>query len=401
MNKIELKSLLADRAVGTPTGRIVRALTERGGMSATQIARVTGLAKSTVSTTLSELRKSGVVVEGAGADVGREAGVGRPATVLTLNPEAGTCVGVLIGQTEIQVIVADVAHTVLWDKSVYLEPDYSTDAAAALVPGLIAEAYEGQWQSPEGLLGVGIAVGGPVNPITGKMLRAGGMPSWAGVDMRELFGPMFDGVPIFCDNESNCAAIAEMTWGAAQGYDDFIVYTLDLGVGGAIVSGGRVLTGIAGGAGEFGHMVLDPNGPLCRCGNHGCIEAYASFRGPLAEAQQHFGRPMRIADVVELARAGDPTCLALIEQAGEAGGHGLGLIGSVFNPQLVVVSGRLVTAGDILMNPLAASFERFALIKRGDVPDSARTILRPSRFTDNGACMGAVGLVLRHHGRLA
>jgi predicted NBD/HSP70 family sugar kinase len=308
---------------------------------------------------------------------------------------------VLIGQTEIQVIVADVAHNVLSDKSVYLESDYSTDAAAQLVPELIAEAYEGRWQSPEGLLGVGIAVGGPVNPITGKMLRAGGMPTWAGVDMRELFGPMFDGVPIFCDNESNCAAIAEMTWGAAQGYDDFIVYTLDLGVGGAIVSGGRVLTGIAGGAGEFGHVVLDPNGPLCRCGNHGCIETYASFIGPLAEAQRHFGRSMRIADVVALALAGDPTCLRLIEQAGEAGGHGLGLIGSVLNPQLVVVSGRLATAGDILMKPLAASFERFTLIKHGDVPDSARTILRPSRFTDNGACMGAVGLVLRHHGRLA
>ena len=401
MNKMELKSLLADRAVGTPSGRIVRALSERGGMSATQIARVTGLAKSTVSMTLGELRKSSVVVEGAGVDLGREAGVGRPATVLTLNPQAGTCVGVLIGQTEIQVIVADVAHNVLSDKSVYLEPDYSTDAAAELVPGLIAEAYEGQWQTPEGLLGVGIAVGGPVNPITGKVLRAGGMPTWAGVDMRELFGPMFDGVPIFCDNESNCAAIAEMTWGAAQGHDDFIVYTLDLGVGGAIVSGGRVLTGIAGGAGEFGHVVLDPNGPLCRCGNHGCIETYASFRGPLAEAQRHFGRPMRITDVVELALAGDSTCLRLIERAGEAGGHGLGLIGSVFNPPLVVVSGRLATAGDILMKPLAASFERFALIKHGDVPDSARTILRPSRFTDNGACMGAVGLVLRHHGRLA
>lgn len=401
MNRTELKSLLTERAVGTPSGRIVRALSERGGLSATQIARITGLAKSTVSTTLSELRRSGVVVEGDGLEAGRGAGAGRPATVLTLNPQAGTCVGVFIGQTEIQVIVADVSHTVLADKSVYLEPDYSTEAAAELVPMLIAEAYEGRWQSPKGLLGVGIAVGGPVNPVTGKMLRAGGMPRWAGVDMRELFGPMFGGVPIFCDNESNCAAIAEMTWGAARGYDDFIVYTLDLGVGGAVVSGGRVLTGIAGGAGEFGHMVVDPNGPLCRCGNYGCIETYASFRGPLIEAQRHFGRPMRIADVVELALAGDPTCLRLIEQAAEAGGRGLGLVGSVLNPPLVVVSGRLATAGDILMKPLAASFERFALIKHGDVPDSARTILRPSRFTDNGACMGAVGLVLRHHGRLA
>jgi predicted NBD/HSP70 family sugar kinase len=366
-------------------------------LSATQLARLTGLAKSTVSTALSELRRSDMVVE-----VGLESpgGVGRPATALTLNPKAGTCIGILVGQTEIQVILADVSHSVLYDQTAYLELDYSPETAIKDVRRLIAEAYEGQWQQRDGLLGVGIGVGGPVNPVTGKMLRAGGMPTWAGVDMRELFGPIFPDVPIFCDNESNCSAIAEMTWGAAQGYDDFILYTLDLGVGGAIVSGGRVLRGIAGGAGEFGHVVLDPNGPLCRCGNRGCVEAYASFRDSLVEAERHFGRSLRLADVVDLALGGDDTCRRLIEKTGEAGGHGLGIIGSIFNPTLIVVSGRLAGAGDILMKPLQRSFERFALVKHGDVPDTARTVLRPSRFADNGACMGAVGLVLRHHGRL-
>ena len=393
MNKIELKSLLTDRALATPTGRIVRTLSERGSLSAAQLARLTGLAKSTISTALAELRRSEMVVESGSESAGS---VGRPATTLTLNPRAGTCIGILIGQAEIQVIVADVSHTVLSDKSVYLASDYPTEHAVDLVRDLVAEAYLDQWQSPHGLLGVGIAVGGPVNPVNGQVLR-GGLPRWAGLNLHEMFGPMFD-APIFADNESNCSAIAEMTWGAAQGFEDFIVFTLDLGVGGAIVSGGKVLRGIAGGAGEFGHVVIDPDGPLCRCGNHGCLEIYASFGNSLAEAERHFGRGLRISDVVSMALAGDETCRALIARAGEAGGRGLGLIGSVFNPSLVVVSGRLATAGDLLMHPLAESFERFTLVKRGDVPESARTILRPSRFSDNGACMGAVGLVLRHHG---
>jgi predicted NBD/HSP70 family sugar kinase/DNA-binding MarR family transcriptional regulator len=397
VNKFELKSLLTDRALDTPTGRIVRTLSERGALSATQISRLTGLAKSTVSMALAELRRSEMVVEVGSESAGN---VGRPATALTLNPKAGTCIGILIGQTEVQVILADVSHSVLYDRTVRHDLDYPPDIATADVRRLIEEAYDGQSFRRDGLLGVGIAVGGPVNPVNGQVLRAGGMPTWAGVDMRQLFGSMFEGVPIFADNESNCSAIAEMTWGAAQGHDDFIVYTLDLGVGGAIVSGGRVLRGIAGGAGEFGHVVLDPEGPPCRCGNRGCIEVYASFRERLKQAERHFGRSLRVADVVELALAGDMTCRALIEDAGQAGGHGLGLIGSVFNPTLVVVSGRLATAGDILMKPLADSFERYTLVKRGDVPEDARTILRRSRFTDNGACMGAVGLVLRHHGRL-
>jgi len=397
VNKIELKSLLGDEDAATPTARIVRMLSERGALSATQIARLTGLAKSTVSTALAELRRTEMVVEVGSESAG---GVGRPAKALTLNPLAGTCIGILVGQAEIQLTLADVSHSVLFDRTVELELDYSPDAATGVVQALIAEAYKGQRLSRSGLLGVGIAMGGPVNPVNGRVVRAGGMPTWAGVDLREMFGPMFDGVPIFCDNESNCSAIAEMTWGAAQGHDDFIVYTLGLGIGGAIVVGGRVMRGIAGGAGEFGHMVIDPTGPPCRCGNRGCLEVYANFRGPLAEAARVFGRPLRVHDVVEKALAGDAVCQDLIARTGQAAGHGLGLIGSVFNPSLVVVSGPLAAAGDILMKPLAESFERHALIKDDDVPATTRTELRPSRFVDNGACMGAVGLVLRHHGRL-
>src|SRR6187431_167772 len=102
MSKNELKELLNLGSLGTPPGRVVRALSEHGAMSATQIAGLTGLAKSTVSMTLAELRKSGMVVEAGGAETGRNSGAGRPATLLTLNPQAGTCVGCLIGLDLIQ-----------------------------------------------------------------------------------------------------------------------------------------------------------------------------------------------------------------------------------------------------------------------------------------------------------
>jgi len=155
-----------------------------------------------------------------------------------------------------------------------------------------------------------------------------------------------------------------------------------------------VLRGIAGGAGEFGHVVIDPDGPLCRCGNRGCLEVYASFRGALGEAERHFGRAMRMNDIVDLAMGGDTFCRSLVERAGEAGGHGLGVIGSVFDPPLVVVSGRLALTGDMLLEPLRRSYERYALIKHDDVPDIARTQVRASTFSD-GACLGADLLLVR------
>ncbi|MEO8883106.1 MAG: ROK family transcriptional regulator [Devosia sp.] len=396
MPEAKLKSLLAAAGRGTPPGRIVRALSQKGTMSPREIAESTGLAKSTVSTALGELRRTGMVVDGP-VENGKASGVGRPSTAVSLNPEAGTCVGLLFGMYHMQMIVADVSHRVIGDKTVYLDPDYSPEAAAELSRCLIRDAYQEHGLSRDTLLAIGVAVAGPINPQDGRVLRAGGVPTWEGIDLRTVFEPILHR-PVFVDNESNCSAIAEMMWGAAVGYEDFIFFTLDLGVGGAIVSRGHVITGIAGAAGEFGHMSINPDGPLCRCGNRGCLELYASFKEPLLHAAKRFGHPMTMDDVITAAKAGDVGCQRLIEDTATAAGRGLGIIGTVINPALVVIGGRLATAGDLLLAPLEQSFNKYTLVKRGDVTESAQTRIVVSKFIDNDACLGAVGLVLRHYG---
>jgi predicted NBD/HSP70 family sugar kinase len=395
MSEPKLKSLLSEQSLSSPTGRIVRALSQWGPMSAREIGQSTGLAKSTVSTALNELRRAGMVVDNV--ESARSTGVGRPATTVSLNPEVGTCVGLLIGAEHMQLIVADVSHAVLADRTIYPDPDFSAAEAARMAASMLDEAYEANGLSRDTLIGVGMALAGPVNPQDGKLLRAGGMPDWAGIDIRATFEPALQ-QSVIADNESNCSAVAEMTWGAAVGSDDFILFTLDKGVGGAIVAHGHVITGIAGGAGEFGHMSINPEGPLCRCGNRGCLEVYASLREPLAIAAQRYGRPMTIADLVLKAQQGDVGCLRLIEDTAAIAGRGLGMIGSALNPPLIVVGGRLATAGEMLLAPLEASYNRHGLIKRTDVGESARTRFVASRFPLNGACLGAVGLVLRHFG---
>ncbi len=396
MNKIELKSLLADRALGTPTGQIVRLLSERGSLSAAQIARLTGLAKSTVSTTLSDLRQSGLVVENTVNGQTRSGGAGRPATMLTLNPEAGTCIGALIGLREIQVIVADVSHAVISSQIAIMDDDYTTDDALEVIKRLTTQAYREHALSRSGLLGVGVAIAGPVNPRDGRIQRASVVPTWAGTRIRDRFEALFER-PVIVDNESNCAALAEMTWGAAQGHDEFVLFKVDMGVGGAIVHGGRVLTGIAGGSGEFGHMSINPDGPLCRCGNRGCLELYASFKPFLPLARERFGASISVDDVIALALGGDAGCRRLIEDCASKAGYGLGLIGTILNPPLIVVSGRLAQAGELLLNPLRASYERHTLVKAEDVPADLRTKFVPGQFLRNDSVLGAVGLVLRHH----
>lgn len=398
MNKIELKTLLTDRALGTPAGRITRALSERGSLSAAQIARLTGLAKSTVSTTLSDLRRSGVVVENGEGSAGHAAGAGRPATMLTLNPEAGTCVGVLIGLSVIQLVVADVSHAIIASVTEDVPYDYSPAKAAEVIRQMIRRCYDEHSLSLNGLIGVGVAIAGPVNPTDGKVQRASVVPTWAGVDVREVFGPVLNR-PIIADNESNCAALAEMMWGAAQGREDFVLFKIDGGIGGAIVHQGVVMKGVAGGAGEFGHMVIDPDGELCRCGNRGCLELTASFKAVLERAGHRLGNLMTMDEVIAGAHAGDVGCRRLIEDTATAAGRGLAMIGTIINPPLIVIGGRLALAGELLLQPLTASYDKHTLVKRTDVLPEARTQIVVGRFTENDSCLGAVGLVLRHHGR--
>ena len=298
-------------------------------------------------------------------------------------------------------IVADVSHAIIADKTMQMEdPDYSPEVAVEVVQKLMLEAYDENSMSMAGLLGVGVAVSGPVNPTDSRVQRASVVPTWAGTEMKKVFGSVLQR-PIFADNESNCAALAEMMWGAAVGYSDFVLFKIDRGVGGAIVSGGRVITGIAGGGGEFGHIVIDPDGELCRCGNRGCLELYASMRKPIAHASQLFGRPMTTDDIILEASRGHAGCRRLIADTAEIAGRGLGMIGTILNPPLIVLAGRLALAGDLLLEPLTRSYEKHTLVKRDEVPTAARTEFTIGKFTDNDSCMGAVGLVLRYHGTLA
>jgi predicted NBD/HSP70 family sugar kinase len=398
MSSSRLQQLLAEQHGGSPENRIVRTMSERGSISAADIARETGLARSTVSTALSELKKSGIVVESP--DEPRIVkGAGRPATSLTLNPEAGTCVGIHLSIEEIRLCIADVSHSVIDEQIVHLGRDYLPEAAAAAAKKAIQSLYHSNGLSRSGLLGVGVSVSGPISPA-GQLQRASILPTWAGINITNLFSDAL-GCAVFADNESNCAAIAEMMWGAAAGYDDFVIFKIDLGVGGAVVNNGRVITGVAGGAGEFGHISLGGGNALCRCGNRGCLELSAGFRAPIEQISRVHGKAMGMDDVILLAEQGDVGALRLINDSGEAAGRGLALICTIINPPLVIIGGRMALAGDIILEPLKKAFEKHIMIKSCDIDEASRTRIVVGKYTESDSLLGAVGLVLRSHGKLA
>lgn len=392
MPQSRIKQILASQNAGAPSSQIIRALSQNGGMTAAQLSRLTGLARSTISAAVNDLKTSKVVVELEQANSGS---VGRPGTFLSLNPDAGTCIGVHLGYDDVQVVVADVSHTIIAEQRLVLGVDYAPTDALASVQKVYKSFYKANGPAVSNLLGIGVSAAGPVRP-DGTLLRGGMLPKWAGTNLHKLFATVFDR-PIFIDNESNCAALAEMTWGAARGFDDFIIFKMDIGVGGAIVSNGAVVRGMAGGAGEFGHVSINPDGELCRCGNRGCLETYASFVKPLEQLSRVHKRTVTMDDAIALAEQGDAGALRMIGDVAEHGGRGLAMIGTMLNPPLMIIGGRMALAGDLLLAPMKSAFERHTLIKTSDTGAGSRVEIKVGKFTENDSLLGAVGLVLHNH----
>jgi glucokinase len=213
------------------------------------------------------------------------------------------------------------------------------------------------------------------------------------------------GLPTTVDNDANAAAWAEARFGAGAGSDDLVLVTVGTGVGGGLVLDGRLYHGEHGFAGELGHLIVDPDGDLCACGNHGCLEAMASGStlgrlgqeaaaadpaGRLAALAAEAGGPVTGEVVFAAATEGDKAALALFERIGHWLGVGIASLVTIFDPDLVVVGGGVAATGDLLLAPARASFERYvhARIHR-DLPPVV-----PARLGPDAGLVGAATLAL-------
>ncbi|HEX3946977.1 MAG TPA: ROK family protein, partial [Acidimicrobiales bacterium] len=229
--------------------------------------------------------------------------------------------------------------------------------------------------SPAGVLPgvpVAVGVGAPGMVDRDGVLRfAPNLPGAAGADVRGLVADRLPGVALVVDNDANLAAVAEHRLGAAAGTDHAVVVTLGTGIGGGLLVGGRVLVGRAGFAGEIGHMIVDPTGPPCPCGQRGCWERYASGGGlaRLAREAAYAGQLHEVVGIAggdpELVRGehvtraaldGDPGAVAVMEELGWWVALGLANLVAVVDPERIVLGGGLVEAGDILLAPTRRAF---------------------------------------------
>lgn len=251
------------------------------------------------------------------------------------------------------------------------------------------------WDAPDG---IGVGSAGLVRSQDGVVVTSPNLPRWTDAPIGSRLQERV-GVPVRVDNDVNAFALAEWRWGAGKGTDDVVFLTVGTGIGGAVITGGRLLRGKDGFAGEPGHATLVLGGISCPCGNEGCAERYVGNQGIVDAARRHpgFGKDERLRDadpltpktLFEAATAGSAVATTVLADAGRALGGLLVTLVNLMNPERIVIGGGVARAGDYLLGPARDHLARRSLVAR-----HAPVEVVPAALGEHAGILGAAAVFL-------
>lgn len=369
---------------------------EPSGLSRADLARRSGLSRSTVSAIIAELVDGELVVE---SHIERHRS-GRPPMVLQFNDTRQFIAGVEIGCSHVSAVLMDLRGRILGTQRSDVAVQVDPPSTIARVIQDVRFLCQGAHVSVNALVGIGVGVPGPLdNTQPGKMSERI-LPAWRDTDLaRELYAEL--GVPLFIDNDANLGALAEAWWGAGTHQQSLVFVKVATGVGAGIVVDGVVLGGACGMAGEIGHTMVDINGRMCRCGLAGCLEAEVGSQAIVDRVREALseGQPsclsrvanLTLSDVVAAARQKDAVALQGIDDAGHYLGIAIANLLNLLNPSRVILGGRLTEAGAPLLAAVRSAASGRSL---SSSIEHAEIVL--SELDDEPFARGAGTLVLQH-----
>jgi predicted NBD/HSP70 family sugar kinase len=347
---------------------------------------MSGLSPASVTGITGELIKFGLVREAG--EIEREERAGRRAILLQLNPEAGFVVGVSLGMHKFTCVLTDLDANILRSDIHELplsdvaptlyDPESIIQSIIEAIESLLDQARIRQ----ERLMGIGIGINGIVDYEAGISVFAPHY-GWHNVPIGKAISAHFD-VPVHLENDARTLTIAEQLFGVGRDVDHFVAVAVGYGIGAGVVTNGQIYRGSSGGAGEFGHIVLQENGPLCSCGKRGCIESLASVPAIFRELSKALenGEPSKLVNVnpltIEAVAAavedGDSTVCRVVTEAGLWLGQGMALLVNVLNPELFIINGEAVLLGNCYLEPMEAAMREYAF---NGLVDSFRIVTEP------------------------
>lgn len=373
---------------------VLRLIWQERTISRAEIARRKDLSRSTVSEVVGQLLPTGLVTEGGpGESLG-----GRRPIMLHFEDDACCILGAEMGASHVAVALTDLRGRVLhWEHRnhpVRTDPEGTRRIVTELCEASLATRPGAR----ERLVGVGVAVASPVDPLHPFALSEVVLPVWKGQSGLEALGDTL-GVPVLVDNDANLGALAEYWWGAGQGVADFAYVKVGTGVGSGHVIGGELYRGSTGFAGEIGHLSIDPLGEPCICGLRGCLAMHVGSPSLVKRARTLLAEyPGSMLEGVEVtmtaieaaALAADPLALRVTREAAEYLGIAVAGMLNLMNPSVVIVGGGITGLGDRFLEPL-----RETVRQRTRVSGAGGAMIVMSGLGPQSVAVGAASLVLK------
>lgn len=335
--------------------RIVAAVKRFGGLTQVELAATTGLSTATISTIVKELVEAGVVQTETTSRSGRRA------LRVSIARTAGLVAGVHVGHRTLSVALGDLAHDAVAEQTLPLPADHRADTTLDRAALLIVDQLERIGTDLDELLTIGVAMAAPVDSATGLVTVRGALRGWEDVPVGQVLSKRL-ARPVHVQADATLGALAEHRLGAGREVQDLLYVRMSYCTSAGLILGGRLHRGGSGAAGQLGHVQVDPGGPVCRCGNRGCLDTEVG-EAPLLELLRPVLGEITLRDAVRLAHAGDPGCVRVLTDAANRAGQVVAGLVTVIDPQLVVVGGELGDAG-VVVDALRESVRRHVLPRR-------------------------------------
>lgn len=378
---------------------VLRLIHSQAPISRAQLAVITGLNKSTISSLVDELISRNLVNE-AGSNSN---GAGRPATLLEINSQAGLIIGVELGVDFVSVAVTDFLGNITWRRRENANPNEDQQKMINQTLHIVKEAMAAGKKKNAKFLGMGLATPGTVDLKKGVLIFAPNL-HWRNVPFGKIFSEQTK-LKVFLENDANAAATAEHLFGTARQCQDFLFVFAGVGIGGGLFLNGKLYRGKNGYAGEIGHspIMAEPSQTVCHCGNRGCWETYANQYSIIQRIQARLevkrtsiipklmmeqNSPLTIPLIKQAADAGDREAIDSFAEAGHAMGQGFASLINIFNPEKIILGGPLSIAGEYLLPPIKVTMTRHSM---PEIDQQVEVLLSP--FGPDASLIGAIAIV--------
>ncbi len=338
------------------------------GLSRTDLADQMGLTRAAVSLIVNDLLKSEVVQEAES----RTTPNGRPPVALEVNPKIGLVGAIDMGASHLSIALADFTARIVQEAEFPFDIKDGPEACLARADKNLNELLKSQGLKIGDLLAVGLGVPGPVITEMGMVVAPPIMPGWDHYPILSTLEKMW-GCRVTLNNDAELGALGEWAYGAGRGEKNVAFIKVGSGIGAGLILNNQIYGGTTGAAGEIGHLTIDENGPLCNCGNHGCLEAFAGGHAIAKQGQMlvEAGKKTILSElplekitaheVIEAARRGDLYAQEILKRAGTFIGIAIAGLVNLFNPSIVILGGGVAQVGDILTNPIRRAVHERAM----------------------------------------